>query len=147
MTTVADIDRQVNSDDAIAARLWPKLGPKVRTAYLHDRDAWTAIRRDVDAGKEPSAETLAAQHKAFAGWARAFHAVSASHKHRSSAPPTVTATAPVATAAAAVTPPPTVDKTPPLAAVKGSTSGAGSAVAGGLVLAGLIAIAARRKHP
>ena len=71
MTTVADVDRQVNSDDAIAARLWPKLGPKVKTAYLHDRDAWTAIRRDVDAGKQPSAETLAAQHKAFAGWARA----------------------------------------------------------------------------
>ena len=82
MTTVADVDRQVNSDDAIAARLWPKLGPKVRTAYLHDRDAWTAIRRDVDAGKQPSAETLAAQHKAFAGWARAFHAVSNPHKRR-----------------------------------------------------------------
>ena len=147
MTTVADVDRQANSDDAIAARLWPRLGPKVRTAYLHDRDAWTAIRRDVDAGKQPSAETLAAQHQAFAGWARAFHAVSNPHKRRPSAPPTVTAPAPVATAAAASAPLPAAAETPPLAAVKGSTGGAGSAVAGGLVLAGLIAIAARRKRP
>jgi hypothetical protein len=146
MTTVADVDRQVNSDDAIAARLWPKFGPKVKTAYLHDRDAWTAIRRDVDAGKQPSAETLAAQQKVFAGWTRAFHAVSAPHKHRPSVPPTVTAAAPAAAAAAAMAAPPAAIEAPPLAAVKRSTGGAGSAVAGGLVLAGLIAVAVRRKR-
>jgi hypothetical protein len=146
MTTVADVDRQVNRDDAIAARLWPKFGPKVRAAYLHDRDAWTAIRRDVDAGKQPSGETLAAQHKLFAGWARAFHAVSTPHKRRPSVPPTVTAAAPVA-AAPAIVAPGTAPEAPPLAAVKRSSGGAGSAVAGGLVLAGLIAVAARRKRP
>ncbi|HZL19086.1 MAG TPA: hypothetical protein VFG23_15215 [Polyangia bacterium] len=125
MTTVAEVDRQVNSDDAIAARLWPKLGPKVRTAYHHDRDAWTAIGRDVDTGKQPSAETLAGRHKTFAGWARALRAVSTAHKHRPSARPTVTAPAPVAIAAAAIAPPPAAAETPALAAVKGSTGCAG----------------------
>ena len=147
MTTVVDIDHQVNSDDAIAARLWPRLGPKVKTAYLHDRDAWTAIRRGVDAGKQPSVETLAAQHKAFAGWARAFHAFSKPHKRRPSAPPTVTAAAPVATAAAAFAADHAGAEAPPLAMVKGSSGGAGGAVAGGLVLAGLIAVAAKRRRP
>jgi len=135
MTTVATIDRQVNEDDAVAASLWPKLGPKVRTAYLHDRDAWIAIRRDVDAGKQPSAETLAAQQKAFAGWARAFVAASKRRRH-------LPATPPVAAAAAAALP----AATAPIAAMKASTAGAGTAVAGGLVLAGLIAVAARRKR-
>jgi hypothetical protein len=147
MTTVAEVDRQVNGDDALAARLWPKLGPKVRTAYLHDRDAWTAIRRDVDSGKQSSAETLAAQHKAFAGWARAFHAVSNPHRSRPSASPAVTVAAPLVATSATVVPASRAIETPPLAAVKSSGSGAGGAVAGGLVLAGLIAIAARRKRP
>lgn len=143
MTTVVDIDHQVNSDDAIAARLWPRLGPKVKTAYLHDRDAWTAIRRDVDAGKQPSPETLAAQHKAFAGWARAFHAFSKPHKR---APGVPAATAAPVAAAAAVAPSPPTTAVPSLATVKRSNSGAGGAIAGGLVLAGLIAVAARRKR-
>ena len=50
MTTVRDIDRLVLSDDAVAARIWPRLGPKVRDAYLHDRDAWVVLRRMVEAG-------------------------------------------------------------------------------------------------
>lgn len=138
MTTVADVDRQVNADDAVAARLWPKLGPKVRTAYLHDRDAWIVLRRDFDAGKQPSARALAAQHKAFAAWARVFHA--ASKRPKSGLAPTAVAPAALALPAAAAVlpkPAPTVTK---------ASMGAGSAVAGGLVLAGVVALAARRKR-
>ena len=138
MTTVADIDRQVNADDAVAARLWPKLGPKVRTAYLHDRDAWIVIRRDVDAGKQPSAQTLAAQHKAFAGWARAFHAASRRPKR-------ARATAAVQTAPVALPVLPVAAAAPAVTVTKAALDGAGSAVAGGLVLAGVLAYAARRK--
>jgi hypothetical protein len=138
MTTVADIDRQVNADDAVAARLWPKLGPKVRTAYLHDRGAWIAIRRDVDAGKQPSDHTLAAQHRAFSGWARAFHA--ASKRPKRTKPSRATAALPVP-ASAVVAP------GRPAMALKAPLGGTGSAVAGGLVLAGVLALAARRKRP
>jgi len=138
MTTVADVDRQVNADDAVAARLWPKLGPKVRAAYLHDRDAWIVIRRDVDAGKQPSAEALAAQHKAFAGWARAFHAA-AKRPKRGLALAAVAPAALALPAAAAVIP-------QPAATVAKASMGAGTAVAGGLVLAGVVALAARRKR-
>jgi len=139
MTTVADVDRQVNADDAVAARLWPKLGPKVRAAYLHDRDAWIAIRRDVDAGKQPSAQALAAQHKAFAGWARAFDAA-AKRPKRELTPAAVAPAALAPSAAAAVLPKAAATVT------KASMGGTGSAVAGGLVLAGLVAVAARRKR-
>jgi hypothetical protein len=137
MTTVADIDRQVNADDAVGARLWPKLGPKVRTAYLHDRDAWVVIRRDVDAGKKPSVQTLAAQHRTFAGWARAFHA--ASKPPKGAAP--YRAAAAFAFPAAAV-----VASVRPTTSPNRSLGGAGGAVAGGLVLAGVVALAARRKR-
>ena len=141
MTTVAEIDRQVKADDAVAARLWPKLGAKVRTAYLHDRDAWILIRRDVDAGKQPSAETLTAQHRAFAGWARAFQAASKRPKKaRATVAAPAAAAAVPALAAAVVAPAPAATVT------KASLGGAGSAVAGGLVLAGVLAIAARRKR-
>lgn len=139
MTTVADIDRQVNADDAVAARLWPKLGPKVRTAYLHDRDAWIVIRRDVDAGKQPSPQVLAAQHKAFAGWARAFRAAS-KRPGRARAATTTPALAVALPAAPVASPGPAAMVT------KSSLGGAGSAVAGGLVLAGVVALAARRKR-
>lgn len=125
MTTVAHIDRQVNADDAVAARLWPKLGAKARAAYLHDRDAWIVIRRDVDAGKQPSPQTLASLHRAFAAWGRAFRAVSQRPRR---------AIAPAPAVAAATTP------------AKPSIGGAGTAVAGGLVLAGVLALAARRKR-
>jgi hypothetical protein len=141
MTTVAEIDRQVKADDAIAARLWPKLGPKVRTAYLHDRDAWILIRRDVDAGKQPSAESLATQHRAFAGWARAFQAVSKRPK-----PTRAIVAAPAAAAAVPVLAAPVVAPAPAAMVNKASLGGAGSAVAGGLVLAGVLALAARRKR-
>ncbi len=137
MTTVADIDRQVNADDVVAARLWPKLGPKVRAAYLHDRDAWIVIRRDVDAGKQPTAQTLAAQHRAFSGWARAFHAAA---KRPRRAPP-FHPTAAVALPAPAVVAPELAAAT-----LKPSLGGTGTAVAGGLVLAGVLAFAARRKR-
>jgi hypothetical protein len=147
VTTVAEVDRLVQSDDAVAARLWPRLGPKVRDAYLHDRDAWVALRREVAAGKEPSVQDLAAHRKAFAGWARAFHVASRPRKHPPTALPAAATTtavpapslqaAPAASAAAAMA--------LPVAAVRRSTGGAGGAVAGGLVLAGLIAVAVRRK--
>jgi hypothetical protein len=141
VTTVADVDRLVQKDDAVAARIWPRLGPKVREAYLHDRDAWIAVRREVDAGKEPSAEALAASHKAFGGWARAFHAASRPRKRAHVAqPPSRAAAAPPSAAPASVAAP------PPLATVQRASAGSGVAVAGGLALAGLIAFAARRKR-
>lgn len=145
MTTVAEVDRLVQSDDAVAARLWPRLGPKVRDGYLHDRDAWIAVRREVDAGKGPSSETLAAHRKAFTGWALAFHAASRPRKR----PPAARSVAAAVAPAAALQPQPvpaTATVAPAAAMVKRSAGGAGGAVAGGLILAGLIAVAARRKR-
>ncbi|HVV48766.1 MAG TPA: hypothetical protein VHO06_03830 [Polyangia bacterium] len=141
MTTVAEVDRQVKADDAVAAHLWPKLGPKVRTAYLHDRDAWILIRRDVDAGKQPSADTLTAQQKTFAGWARAFRAASKRPKRPKAKVAAVAAAAPVPVLA-----PPIIAPLPTATVTKTPLGGAGSAVAGGLVLAGVLALAARRKR-
>ena len=43
MITVAEVDRLVVSDDAVAARLWPRLGPRVRSAYLADRDRYVIV--------------------------------------------------------------------------------------------------------
>ena len=74
MITVAEVDRLVVADDAVAARLWLRLGPRVRSAYLADRDRWIGLRRSVEGGATLSTSTLAAQRKAFAGWARAFSA-------------------------------------------------------------------------
>lgn len=139
MTTVADIDRQVNADDAVAARLWPKLGARVRAAYLQDRDAWIVMRRDVDAGKQPTPRMLTAQHKAFSGWARAFHAASKRPRRPIPAAPAAAAVLPVAAA-------PFDIPRPAATVTKASLGGAGSAVAGGLVLAGVVALAARRKR-
>jgi hypothetical protein len=150
MITVAQVDRLVVADDAVAARLWPRLGPRVRQAYTADRDAWIVLRRKVDAGETLPASTLAAQHKAFSGWSRAFRVASTRPKR---APASAHGgPAPVAAAAAARVPSPPVE--PSLAAstvatlpsVPKPTGGAGAAVAGGLVLAGLIAVAARRKR-
>lgn len=151
MTTIAEIDRLVRNDDAVAARLWPKLGPKVRAGYLHDRDAWIAVRRDVDAGKQPTAEALEVHRKAFAGWARAFHAVSKpgmrAHRTRPAATTAPAVVVPKSTAPANPEPaPPEAAVVPAVASVKRAGVGAGGAVAGGLVLAGLIAVAARRKR-
>jgi hypothetical protein len=147
VTTVAEVDRLVQSDDAVAARLWPRLGPKVRDGYLHDRDAWIAVRREVDAGKKPSAETLAAHRKAFTGWARAFHAA----PRPNTLPPAARSAAAAAAVAPAASPQPppalaAATVAPAVAMIKRSPVGAGGAVAGGLILAGLIAVAARRKR-
>jgi len=149
MISVGQVDRLVVADDAVAARLWPRLGPRVRQAYTADRDAWIVLRRKVDAGETLPASTLAAQHRAFSGWSRAFRAASTRPKRaRVSAH---AAPAPVAAAAAARVPSPPI--APPLAApgaqlpsIPKPTGVAGAAVAGGLVLAGLVAVAARRKH-
>ena len=159
MTTVREIDRLVVSDDAFAARLWPRLGPKVRDAYLHDRDAWVVLRRTVEAGASLPAATLAAEQKVFLGWARALRAAAAGKTKRRPRSVTVArrAGAPASAAAAAtasstraIFPPPTAASTPlaatAAAAVTKVKGGAGTAVAGGLVLAGLIAVAARRKR-
>jgi hypothetical protein len=153
MITVQQIDRLVVSDDAVAARLWPRLGPRVRGAYTADRDAWVVLRRRVDAGETLPAATLTAQHKVFAGWARALHAASSRPKRTPARPTSPSAVAPIAAAAAAttaaptppVTAPPSAPAAPALAVTAKSGGGAGTAVAGGLLLAGLIAIAARRK--
>jgi len=154
MITVAQIDGLVVADDAVAARLWPRLGPRVRQAYTADRDAWVVLRRKVDAGEALPAATLAAQHKVFSGWARAFRAASSRPKHvaaRATSRPAVVPAA--ATAAAAVTaaappaaPPLATAALPSLPTVPKPKGGAGTAVAGGLLLAGLVAVAARRKR-
>ena len=149
MITVQQIDRLVVSNDAVAARLWPRLGPRVRGAYTADRDAWVVLRRKVDGGETLPAATLTAQHKVFAGWARALHAASSRPKRAPARPTSPLAAAPVAAAAAAATPsvtaPPSAPAAPALAITPKSGGGAGTAVACGLLLAGLIAVAARRK--
>jgi hypothetical protein len=165
MTTVKQVDSLVVSDDAVAARLWPRLGPKVQRAYLADRDGWVVLRRRVEAGETLPQVTLVAQQKVFAGWARAFRAAGASGTKRRPVaarrqPATVrrqaTAVPPAAAAAAVplIAPAPAVPRavaaipTPALATVAkpGGGAGAGAAVAGGLALAGIIAFAARRKR-
>jgi hypothetical protein len=153
--TVAEVDRLVVSDDAVAARLWPRLGPRVRSTYLADRDRWIGLRRTVEGGATLSASTLAAQRKVFAGWARAFGAAGRARpaqaaKRKAVAAAVATpqaATVPgVATSPpAAVTPLVAAPASAPAAVVKKSGGGAGAAVAGGVVLATLIALAARRK--
>jgi len=156
MITVQQVDRLVISDDAVAARLWPRLGPRVRQAYTADRDAWVVLRRRVEAGETLPASTLAAQHKVFSGWARAFGAASSRPK-RSSAPrtarpgaaPARTVAASPAAAAAAISPtgaPLAATTLPSLPSVPKPIGGAGTAVAGGLLLASLVAVAARRKR-
>jgi len=153
MITVPQIDRLVVTDDAVAARLWPRLGPRVRQAYTTDRDAWVVLRRKVDAGETLPASTLAAEHKVFSGWARALRAASSGPKRaparstsRPAASPATVPTAAAVTPSAAPTGPPlSATALPSLPTVPQPTGGAGTAVAGGLVLAGLIAVAARRK--
>jgi len=148
--TVSDVDRLVVKDDAAAARLWPRLGPRVRKTYLQDRDRWIALRRQVEAGQTLPASTLAAERKVFSGWARAFDVAGRPGPRRRPAPAAPTAkSAPVAAdvapapALAASAPAPAA---PALSAAVVKKGGAGTAVAGGLVLAGLIAVAARRKR-
>ena len=160
MTSVPEFDRLVISDDAVAARIWPRLGPRVRQAYLDDRDGWVVLRRKVEAGATLPTATLAAEHKVFTGWARALRAASGQKKGA----PTVKKgahRAPVATAAAAraaastrpgstATTLPSASRValsaPALATTAQLKGSGGAAVAGGLVLAGLVAVAARRKR-
>ena len=164
MTSVTEVDRLVVSDDAVAARLWPRLGPRARRTYLDDRDGWVVLRRKVEAGATLPPARLAAEHKVFSGWARAFRAAAAGQaKHAPAAKvsrrsPGAAAGAPAATAAsapgtrahataAAVTPAWRVALAAPALAPAAQVKGSGgTAVAGGLVLAGLIAVAARRKR-
>jgi hypothetical protein len=144
MTTVADVDRLVVASDGAVAHYWPRLGPKVRTAYLGDRNKWIAIRSAPDGGAATPTSTLETQRRVFGGWVRAFKAVGA-RPH----PPKVAVRGPApAGRAPAVAPPstPAAPTTPALATVSRGTSGAGAAVAGGLVLAGLIAAAASRRR-
>ena len=160
MTSVTEIDRLVVSEDAVAARLWPRLGPRVRTAYLNDRDGWIALRRKVEAGATLPPATLAAEHKVFTGWARAFRAAAGQRKGAPTAKagrrtpgaapnaPAAAGPAPRADAAATALSPASrgaLTATALATAPQAKGSG-GTAVAGGLVLAGLIAIAARRKR-
>ena len=156
MITVQQIDRLVIADDAVAARLWPRLGPRVRTAYTADRDGWVVLRRRVEAGETLPASILAAQHKVFSGWARAFRAASNRPK-REAAPPraskatTPARAVPATPAAASLAPPPVATPLaaatlPSLPTLPKPKAGAGTAVAGGLLLAGLVAVAARRKR-
>jgi hypothetical protein len=145
MITVRQIDRLVVTDDNVAARLWPRLGPRVRQAYTADRDAWVVLRRKADAGEMLPAATLAAQHRAFSGWARAFRAASGRPKGSTSRPAVAPAAAAVAAPALTPAAPPLpAAALPSLPAISKPTGGAGTAVAGGLLLAGLVAVAARR---
>jgi hypothetical protein len=153
MITVQQIDRLVISDDAVAARLWLRLGPRVRTAYTADRDGWVVLRRKVEAGETLPASTLASQHKVFSGWARAFRAASSRPKHAAARtahavarPQAVAAAAAAPALAAPATVPLAAAALPSLPAIPRPKGGAGTAVAGGLLLAGLVAVAARRKR-
>lgn len=158
MITVRQVDSLVVADDAVAARLWPRLGARVRQAYIADRDGWVRLRRRVEAGEVLSQATLAAQRKVFSGWARAFHAAGTTRPKRApnskqpprsptpfAAAPAVGPAVALSATAASVPPGSSALAAPALAAVSKAPGGAGTAVAGGLVLAGLIAVAARRR--
>ena len=149
MTSVRQVDSLVVADDAVAARLWPRLGARVRQAYLTDRDGWVRLRRRVEVGESISASTLLAQHKVFSGWARAFHAAAPARAKRSRTPlaaaQAVGPAAATTATAASVAPRSTALAAPVFATASKVPGGAGTAVAGGLVLAGLIAVAARRR--
>ena len=139
MSNVTEVDRLVVRDEALAARLWPRLGPRVRRTFLADRDKWIALHQQVAAGAVLPAKVLNAERGVFAGWLTAFQA--AARPARTAGPPSA------APAATEPTTAHTAPVAPPLAAVSTGISGAGGAVAGGLVLAGLIAVAAKRKRP
>ena len=141
MTTVADVDRLVVASDGAVAHYWPRLGPKVRTAYLDDRNKWIAIRNAPDGGANTPPSTLETQRRVFSGWVRAFKAVASRPR---AAKPSARGPSPAGQATAVA--PPTAAATVALATVSHGTSGAGAAVAGGFVLAGLIAVAARRRR-
>ena len=141
--TIAEVDQLVIQDDATAARLWPRLGPKVRAAYLQDRDAWTVLRRRADDGRPPTAAALAAKHQAFTGWARAFRAVGR-HRRPAARPAGFVAAPLPAKGAAAIAVAAPFPAAPASIVARSSTGGVGTAVAGGMVLAGLVALAARR---
>jgi hypothetical protein len=145
VTTVADVDKLVVAADGAVAHYWPRLGPKVRNAYLADRNKWITIRQAPDAGASATPAVLETQRRVFTGWLRAFKAVGA--RPRPPKPPAPTAAAPSQTAPPVAAPPvtPSAAAAPALATVSRGTGGAGTAVAGGLVLAGLIALAARRR--
>jgi hypothetical protein len=141
---VADVDRLVVAADGAVAHYWPRLGPKVRTAYLDDRNKWIAIRSAPDGGAATPSSELDTQRRVFSGWVRAFKTVASRPR---AAKPSARAPAPARQAIAAMTPSAsTATTTPALATVSRGTSGAGAAVAGGLVLAGLIAVAANRRR-
>jgi hypothetical protein len=140
MINVRDVDRLVISDDAIAARVWPVLGPRVRAAYTADRGSWVTLRQKA-AGRELIPQgTLVAQQKVFAGWARAFRAATGNRSK-------VAATKGRRPAPAPITPPPATAVPPPLTTTKPARAGAGAAIAGAVALAGLLALAARKKRP
>lgn len=152
--TIAAVDRLVIQDDEAAARLWPTLGSKVRDAYLADRDAWIVLRRKADAGSPPSTKVLASSQRTFAGWARAFHVAGRTPRRRGSAHTAPIVAVPTAQTRAATTASSTVREPAALPATSavaeipkpGRAGSATGAVAGGLVLAGLLAFAARRKR-
>jgi hypothetical protein len=144
VTSVADVDRLVVAADASVAHYWPRLGAKVRNAYLDDRNRWITLRNAPDKGASMPPATLETQRRVFTGWVRAFTAVAARPRTNK---PAARAAQPAAPAAPPVRPPasPTT-ATPALVTASRGSSGAGMAVAGGLVLAGLVAVAARRRR-
>jgi hypothetical protein len=145
MTTVANVDRLVVAADASVAHYWPRLGPKVRTAYLDDRNKWIALRNAPDKGASAPATTLETHRRVFTGWLRAFKTVAARPRpHRVTPNTAARAEAPRVPPVAEAAKP--AAAAPALAAVSRGTGGAGAAVAGGLVLAGLIAVAAKRRR-
>jgi hypothetical protein len=155
VTTVAEVDRLVQDDDAVAARLWPSLGSKVRDAYLRDRDAWIGLRQEINKGTTPADDVLIARRSTFSGWARAFR-TAPRHQHLGRRPSDKLRKGSPATQALAKTPASTspgpgaaapVRSTPVVPAERSSAgSGVAAAVVAGLAVTGLVIAAARRNR-
>lgn len=155
MTTVADVDRLVQEDDSVAARLWPHLGPRVRDAYLRDRDAWISLRREVEKGTPPRDDVLNARRSAFAGWGRAFGVAARKSDAGRRSPRAQQRSVPAARALATSPSSPTAvpaavsqarPAVPPLAHSSASAPLTAALVAG-LAVSGLVMFAARRNRP
>ena len=134
MITVSAVDRLVVQDDTALARVWSQLGERLRAAYAADRDGWVVLRRQATDGRAIDQPTLTAQHNVFSGWARALR-LAGQRRPSTTAKiaPARTATAPAAAAVPAPSP----------AARPGM---GGAAVAGVLVIASVVAVAAARRR-
>jgi hypothetical protein len=138
MTSVADVDRLVREDDQMVADLLPQLGPRVRSAYTADRNAWIARRAGAARGQAISAADLTKYQRAFAGWARALRAKAAASagatRAKRAGRPASAAPAPMPAPASAA---------PPTGQAK---SHRGVWLAAGLLAVGIVGLSGRRRH-